>query len=104
MLYAEQKFHIYAVARPLFSENSNCWTVFFISEKKGYTLNGTVAFLLQMQEVLDSDLTHRPVVLTEVYHGFPESLQANGRVVFSVKAQLFFHDMPKSVFTCHFVI
>jgi len=76
----------------------------FHFRKKGYTLNGTVAYLLQMQEVLNSDLTHRPAVLTEVYHGFPKSLQANGRVVFSVKAQLFFHDMPKSVFTYHFVI
>jgi hypothetical protein len=57
-----------------------------------------------MQEVLDSDLTQRPAILTEVYHGFPESLQANGRVVFSVKAQLLFRDMPKSVFTYQSVI
>jgi len=57
-----------------------------------------------MQEVLDCDLTQIPAVLTEVYHGFPESLQANGRVVFSVKAQLLFHDVPKSVFTYHPVI
>ena len=57
-----------------------------------------------MQEVLDSDLIQRPAVLTEVYHGFPASLQANGRVVFSFDAQLLFHDMPKSVCTYHSVI
>lgn len=39
-----------------------------------------------MQEVLDSDLTQRPAVLTEVNRGFPESIQANRRVVFSVEA------------------
>jgi len=57
-----------------------------------------------MQEVLCSDLIQRPAVLTEVYRGFPESLQANGRVVFSVDAQLLFHDTAKSVCTYHSVI
>jgi hypothetical protein len=57
-----------------------------------------------MQVVLDCDLNQIPAVLPEVYRGFPESLQANGRVVFSVKARLLFHDMPKSVFTYHPVI
>jgi hypothetical protein len=34
MLYAEQKFHVCAVARALLSENSHCRTVFSISDKK----------------------------------------------------------------------
>lgn len=57
-----------------------------------------------MQEVLNSDLTQRPVVLTEVNRGFPESFQANRRVVFSVETHLLFCDMPKSVCTYHSVI
>lgn len=40
MLYAEQKFHIYAVARVLFSKNSRCRTVFSIPDKKDIHLMG----------------------------------------------------------------
>ena len=40
MLYAERKFHIYAVARVLFSENSHCSTVFSIPDKKDIHLMG----------------------------------------------------------------
>jgi len=40
MLYAEQKFHIYAVARELFSENSRCGTVFSIPDKKDIHIMG----------------------------------------------------------------
>lgn len=40
MLYAEPKFHIYAVARVLFSENSCCRAVFSIPYKKDIHLMG----------------------------------------------------------------
>jgi hypothetical protein len=43
-----------------------------------------VALLLQIQEVPGSELSPEMVILTVVFHSFPQSLQANAGIIFEI--------------------